>query len=157
MKKFLIMGSINAYAWKEIFPLVKFNKMDIGYLFNKKLSFANPVSDELKKICGICWYQSIKKNIDRKEIEFTKQYNPVDYPKYDNYDAINVDMYRDIPVDYEGEIGVPITFIQFMNRQKFELVCVIAPILNEKGLYKRLIIRNKHPVPTENNVNNADE
>ena len=143
MKKFLVIGSINAYAWKEIFPLVKFNKMDIGYLFNKDMSFIIPGSDELKKICGIAWYQSLKGNIDRKEIEFTKHYNPVDYPKYDNYDAINVDMYRDIPVDYEGEIGVPITFIQFMNRQKFELVCVIAPILNGKSLYKRLIIRRK--------------
>ena len=157
MKKFLIMGSINAYAWKEIFPLVKFNKIDIGYFFCKGMKFTNPYSNEYKKLCNVGWYQSLKKNIDRKEIEFTKQYNPVDYPKYDNYDAINVDRYKDIPVDYEGEIGVPISFAKFMNRQKFELVCVIAPILNGKQIYARLIIKNNHPVSTENTVNNSTD
>ena len=146
MKKFLIMGSINAYAWKEIFPLVKFNKMDVGYLFNKTLTFTIPGSDEKKKICGICWYQSLKKNIDRKEIEFTKQYNPVDYPKYDNYDAIEVSKSKNIPMDYTGLMGVPISFIYKLNPNRFELVdvwCSKKLYLNEKALYARLIIRRK--------------
>ena len=149
MKKFLVIGSINAYAWNEIFPLVKFNKMNIGYLFNKVMQFTNPCSDELKKICGICWYQSLKKNIDRPEIELTKHYNPVDYPKYDNYDAIEVSKVKNIPMDYTGLMGVPITFIRVINYQQFEIVGKIAPILNGKQLYKRLIIRNKHPVVSD--------
>ena len=143
MKKFLVIGSINAYTWNEIFPLVKFNKMDIGYLFNKDMSFIIPGSDELKKICCIAWYQSLKKNIDRPKIELTKYYNPVDYPKYDNYDAIEVSLCRNIPIDYTGLMGVPISFIRVINYQKFELVGKLAPILNGKGKYKRLLIRRK--------------
>lgn len=143
MKKFLIIGSINAYSWKEIFPLVKFNKMNAGYLFNTTLTFTIPCSGEQKKEGGICWYQTLKKNIDRQQIKLYKHYNTVEYPKYDNYDAINVDMYKDIPVDYYGLIGVPITFLKFMDRQKFELVRCINPIINDKCLYKRLIIRRK--------------
>lgn len=56
MKKFLIIGSINAVAWNEIFPMVKFNKMDIGYVFNKLISFTIPGSDKLKKMGTIAWY-----------------------------------------------------------------------------------------------------
>lgn len=56
MKKFLVIGSINAYAWKEIFQLVKFNKMDIGYLFSKGMKFINPDSNEYKKLCNVGWY-----------------------------------------------------------------------------------------------------
>lgn len=149
MKKFLILGSINAYTWNEIFPLVKFNKMDIGYLFNKVMQFTIPGSDELKKICGIAWYQSLNKNIERPEIEFTKYYNPIDYPKYDNYDAIEVSFCRDIPIDYTGVMGVPITFIRVTNYYQFEIVGKLAPILNGKGKYKRLLIRNKHPVVSD--------
>ena len=56
MKKFLIIGSINAVAWNEIFPLVKFNKMDIGYLFGKGVYFINPYSNEYKRLCNVGWY-----------------------------------------------------------------------------------------------------
>lgn len=56
MKKFLVIGNINAYSWKEIFPIVKFNKMDIGYLFSKGMKFINPDSNEYKKLCNVGWY-----------------------------------------------------------------------------------------------------
>ena len=154
MKKFLVIGSINAYTWKEIFPLVKFNKMDIGYLFNKGMSFINPYSNEYKKLGNVGWYQSIKKNIDRPKIELSKYYNPIDYPKYDNYDAIEVSMVKNIPIDYNGLMGVPITFIDKYNPEQFEIICTIAPVLNGKIKFVRLLIKNKHPVSTENNVNN---
>ena len=153
MKKFLIIGSINAYTWKEIFPLVKFNKMDIGYSFCEGMKFTNPYSNEYKKLCNVGWYQTLKKNIDRPEIELTKHYNPADYPKYDNYDAIEVSRIKNIPIDYKGLMGVPITFIRVTNYQQFEIVGKIAPILNGKPLYARLLIKNKHPVSTENTVN----
>lgn len=186
MKKFLIIGSINAYICKEIFSMVKFNKMDIGYLFHKNMSFTNPESNEHQNLSNVGWYQSLKNNIDRPKLELTKYYNPIDYPKYDNYDAINIDKSKDIPVDYEGEMGVPISFISFMNRQKFELIGVFnnydkpdiangcicgmdtewidkdgkvnlwrGPTIDKKAKYIRLIIKNKHPVSTENNVNNS--
>ena len=156
MKKFLIIGSINAYGWKEIFPLVKFNKMNIGYSFCKGMLFINPYSNEYKKLCNVGWYQSLKGNIGRPEIELSKYYNPVDYPKYDNYDAIEVSRTKNIPIDYTGLMGVPITFICVANYQQFEIVGKIAPILNGKQIYTRLIIKNKHPVSTENNANNVD-
>lgn len=154
MKKFLVIGSINAVAWNGIFPLVKFNKMDIGYVFNKFISFTIPGSDEYIKLNFVGWYQSLKNNIERPKIELSKYYNPVDYPKYDNYDAIEVSLCRNIPMDYTGLMGVPITFIKYINYQQFEIVGKIAPILNGKKLYVRLIIKNKHPVSIENNVNN---
>ena len=143
MKKFLVIGSINAYSWKEIFPMVKFNKMDIGYLFGKCVYFINPYSNEYKKLCNVCWYQSLKNNIERPKIELSKYYNPIDYPKYDNCDAIEVSLYRNIPIDYTGLIGVPISFIGYINYQQFEIVGKINPILNGKPIYSRLIIRRK--------------
>ena len=92
-------------------------------------------------------------------LELTKTYNPVDYPKYDNYDAIEVSKTKNIPMDYTGQIGVPLHFLNKYNPNQFEIICSIRPVVNGKTKFTRLIIRNKHPVSTENTVNNnnADE
>lgn len=91
-------------------------------------------------------------------MELTKTYNPVDYPKYDNYDAIEVSKTKNIPMDYTGKMGVPVHFLDKYNPEQFEIICSIFPVLNGKIKFARLIIKNKHPVSTENTVNNnADE
>ena len=89
----------------------------------------------------------MKNNIDRPKIELSKYYNPIDYPKYDNYDAIEVSC-RNIPMDYTGLMGVPISFFAKYNPKQFEIVDRIAPILNGKPIYARPAIKNKHPVST---------
>ena len=81
-------------------------------------------------------------------IELTKTYNPVDYPKYDNYDAIEVSKTKNIPMDYTGLMGVPLSFLDKYNPEQFEIICSIGPVLNGKAKFARLIIRNKHPVST---------
>ena len=87
-------------------------------------------------------------------MELTKKYNPEEYPKYDNYDAIEVSKTKNIPMDYTGLMGVPLHFLDKYNPEQFEIICSIAPVSNGKEKFARLIIRNKHPVQTENTVNN---
>ena len=86
-------------------------------------------------------------DFEKPFVELTKTYNPVDYPKYDNYDAIEVSKVKNIPMDYTGLMGVPLSFIPKMNNNQFELVdiyaCYKLPHLNGKYLYGRLIIRRK--------------
>ena len=92
-------------------------------------------------------------------MDLVRFFSPEDYPKYDNYDAINVDRTQDIPCDYPGVMGVPITFLDKYNPEQFEIVGVLnhgcdsifdkaKPILNGKELYARILIRNKHPQTT---------
>ena len=107
------------------------------------------------------FWTNLNYDFEKPFVELTKTYNPVEYPKYDNYDAIEVSRSKNIPMDYTGLMGVPISFIYKLNQNQFELVdiqvCSKLLKLSGKKLYERLIIRNKHPVSTENNANNADE
>ena len=108
------------------------------------------------------FWTNLNYDFEKPFVELTKTYNPVDYPKYDNYDAIEVSKSKNIPMGYSGLMGVPLSFIYKLNLNQFELVditgCSKLLKLNGKNLYGRLIIKNKHPVSTENNVNNnADE
>ena len=106
------------------------------------------------------FWTNLKYDFEKPFVELTKTYNPVDYPKYDNYDAIEVSKSKNIPMDYTGLMGVPLSFIYKLNPNQFELVdiwaCSKLLKLNGKNIYVRLIIKNKHPVPTENNVNIDD-
>ena len=114
-KKFLILGSVNCISYKDIFPLIKEEKMWLGtgivrwFLTNIK-NLENMVESPTY------WYT----NLDyewryREKILLVEKYTPEKYPKYDNYDAINVDRTKDIPKDYYGEMGVPITFLDKHN------------------------------------------
>ena len=137
MKKFLIIGNMNAITYKEIFPLIKDNQLWIGVSFNKSKWFKVP--DEYNKmdnasgykeengekyilVNGIAWFTNMEHNKRNELLILTKKYDPEKYPKYDNYDAINVDKVKDIPCDYNGEIGVPITFFDKYNPNQFEIV-----------------------------------
>ncbi len=121
-KKFVIIGNMNAITYKEFFPLVKDNKVWIGYMHLKH--FLQP-DGTIKTFGNIMWFT----NLDIK-----KRHVPIDlrgnyykghedkYPKYDNYDAINVDKVADIPIDYDGVMGVPITFLDKYCPEQFEIV-----------------------------------
>lgn len=120
-KKYLVIGNMNAITYKEIFPLLKDGKMWIGMTFNKTLSFKIPneyknysfIENDVKiaKVPSIAWFTNMETNKQNHPKCLIKTYNESEYPKYDNYNAINVNKTKDIPYDYEGVIGVPITIL----------------------------------------------
>ena len=124
-KKFVIIGNKNAITYKEIFPLIKDNKVWLGYTSPNE--FIIPGGEITKQVTGLCrWYTNL---------EIPKRHEPMllggsyergskkgMFPKYDNYDAINVDRVCDIPEDYDGVMGVPITFLDKYCPEQFEIV-----------------------------------
>lgn len=153
-KKFLIIGNQNAITYKEIFPLIMENRMWGGMTFNKTMEFIMPDLYELKGkayvdengnkhgyVPGVCWYTNLDLNRRHEKLELIRQYNPVDYPAYANYDAINVNKVSDIPFDYTGAMGVPITFLAKYNPEQFEILgcsLFLAKPMNkiaDKGTY----------------------
>lgn len=130
-KKFLIIGNKNAVTYKEIFPLLKDNQMWIGTRnINSDFWFIVPNGDKyekiendlkLKHIMG-CWFTNMDIPKRHEKLILWKKYTPEEYPKYDNYDAINVDKVSEIPCDYDGVMGVPITFLGDYNPDQFEIV-----------------------------------
>ena len=133
-KKFLIIGNQNAITYKEIFPLIRDEKIWLGNIGrigtfripkekainNKNAYLENGVY--YQKFGNVCWFTNLPvKRFDEK-ITLVKTYNPKDYPKYDNYNAIDVGKVVDIPKDYNGVMGVPITFLYSYNPKQFEIV-----------------------------------
>ncbi|MBR5436267.1 MAG: adenine-specific methyltransferase EcoRI family protein [Muribaculaceae bacterium] len=171
-KKFLIIGHQNAIKYKEIFPLIRNNKLWLGYGFKGGAThFVSPYDDiatagdhkrGMIRVSGVHWFTNLDHNKRHEELILFRTYNPEDYPYYDNYDAINVDKTADIPCDYDGVMGVPITFMDKYNPDQFEIIWTTdrggdgfldslkkhhtrfdAPVLNGKGLYTRILIRKK--------------
>ena len=163
-KKFIIIGNKNAITYKEIFHLIKENKIWLGYRnINKDMWLILPEKEEkyekfidgkkLKHIMA-CWFTNFDISKRHEELILYKNYNPQDYPKYDNYDAINVDKTSDIPCDYYGVMGVPITFLDKYNPDQFEILgdsryhdgkqeADDINIINGKQLYRRILIKRK--------------
>lgn len=155
-KKFLIIGNSNAITYKEIFPYLKDNKLWLGMNWVKE--FIQP-NGEIKKFGNICWFTNIENKKRNQPLDLYRKYNPTDYPKYDNYDAINVDKVTDIPEDYDGVMGVPITFLDKYCPNQFEIVgqlnvgCFMDEngwqgskgkhmlMVNGKDVYKRILIK----------------
>lgn len=137
-KKFIIIGNQNAITYKEIFPLLKDNKMWLGYNSGAQI-FRVPATIERKnlfvrdgvtyaKFGNICWYTNLEQPKRHELLPLYKKYTPEEYPKYDNYDAIEVSKVADIPYDYfpsessNGDMGVPITFLDKYNPEQFEII-----------------------------------
>ena len=154
-KQCLIIGNQNAFTYKEIFPLIKDNKLWTGYNMVKEF---NQPDGSIKKFGNVCWFTNMKTNKRNEELVLTKTYNAIDYPKYDNYDAIEVGKVINIPKDYDGIMAVPITFIDKLNPTQFEILgcsynygCPkewdtntnMNPVVNGKNKYKRIFIRRK--------------
>lgn len=146
-KKFIIIGNQNAITYKEIFPYIKDNKLWLGYNFVK--SFIQP-NGEVKKFGNILWYTNIPHDKRNWPMDFYRTYKPELYPKYDNYDAIEVSKVADIPMDYKGVMGVPITFLDKYNPEQFQIVGFRKGndnkdlSINGKCPYYRILIRFKN-------------
>ena len=131
-KKFLIIGNNNAIICKEIFHLVKDNKIWLGYNSNKTMEFQ--LADDYKKwnriengkkygkVPAISWFTNLDISKRHEDLILYKTYNSNDFPIYDNYNAINVDKVKDIPNDYDGIMGVPITFMNKYSPDQFDII-----------------------------------
>ena len=150
-KQFLIIGSQNAFTYKEVFPLIRDDKIWMGY--NMVKEFYQP-DGSIKKFGNICWFTNLPSMKRNEELVLVKKYNSIDYPKYDDYDAIEVSKVANIPMDYEGIMGVPITFLYKYNPNQFEIVGLMAttavtdinfgyPYVNGKKKFARVLIRRK--------------
>lgn len=140
-KKFVIIGNQNAITYKEIFPLLKENKMWIGCRFNRRVNGENmkfrvpdsyPMTGtevETDKngikyisVAGTGWFTNLDIEKRHEKLILYKTYTPEEYAHYDNYDAINVDKTADIPMDYDGVMGVPISFMDKFSPEQFEIL-----------------------------------
>lgn len=177
-KRFVLLGSINAVTYRSVFPLIMDNKLWLGNKpWSKEVYFI--VGDDYKKSLlehkkegsgyiiedgevyarnSSIWFTNLPIKKRKEDLILTKTYNPIDYPKYDNYDAINVDKVKDIPKDYYGVMGVPVSFMDKYSPNQFEIVgwtikgmCNVEfkdlgtsnPMICGKSKYKRLFIRRK--------------
>ena len=169
-KKFLVIGNQNAITYKEIFPLIKENKLWTGnnmvkifrvpQVTNKNCEVL-PNGDIIAKFGSICWFTNLDIKKRHEEIILYKKYNEEEFPKYDNYDAIEVSKVCEIPKDYDGIMGVPITFLYRYNPSQFEIVDINPHFftlvaqgfekpkqltlhkVNKKDPYARILIKRK--------------
>lgn len=177
-KHFVILGNQNAITYKEVWPLIQGGKLWLGTKSNMAMQLAvpegywakegSPVDDMGRSIVtvpGIAWFTNLDHVRRHEELPLWKKYTPEEYPRYDNYDAINVDKVKEIPVDYPGVIGVPITFLGKHNPEQFEIVGqsrMVAEVIEVDGKrisdlvyrkpdgslkypYMRVMIRNLNP------------
>ena len=156
-KKFLIIGNMNAITYKEVFKLMKENKIWLGY--TSPLEFMIP-GGVTKKVTGLTrWFTNLDTKKRHEDLILYKKYygNEKEYPTYDNYNAINVDKVKDIPADYEGICGVPITFMDKYNPEQFMIIGQMVttkidefnhgyPYVKGKKIYARILIKKKGEV-----------
>ena len=173
-KKFVIIGHQNALTYKEIFSLVKMNKLWLGNGFKggaghfinehyEDYATATDRKEGMIRVSGVHWFTNLDLSKRHEELILYKTYNEEDYPKYDNYDAIEVSKTNEIPLDYNGVMGVPITFMNKYNPEQFDILGLAAsagykeeivgipflgikdarPLLNGKNTYARIFIKNK--------------
>lgn len=178
-KDFLIIGNVNAITYKEIFPLIQNNKLWLGAsIHSGDREFRVPDSYPLNaagcrvdqngvkyiRVKGVRWFTTLDYSERHEDLILYRKYTPEDYPKYDNYNAIDVSKTSEIPCDYEDVMGVPITFMDKYSPDQFEIVGRAdaniasennpyhiegfrdkggAPLLNGSFVYKRVLIRRK--------------
>ena len=131
-KKFVIIGHQNAITYKEIFPLIKENKMWLGFGFRggaahfisnyENHATATDRKEGMIRVSGVVWFTNLDIKKRHEHLILYKKYSSEEYPTYDNYDAINVDKVADIPMDWDGVMGVPITFLGKHNPEQFEIL-----------------------------------
>lgn len=132
-KDFIVIGNTNALTYKKIFKLIKEDRLRTGHTnFNVGMYFFVPddwqkyhrIEDGRKmvRVSTSCWFTTLSVSKHNEFITLYRKYSSEEYPKYDNYDAINVDKVADIPYDYEGVMGVPITFLDKFNPEQFEIM-----------------------------------
>jgi hypothetical protein len=171
-KKFVIVGHQNAITYKDIFKLIKENKLWLGYGFKggaghfintqyEDYASAGDHKEGMIRVSGVHWFTNLDIDKRHEDLLLYKKYNQEEFPSYDNYDAINVDKTKDIPMDYQGNIGVPITFLDKYNPEQFEIIGQgqgnLYRELTDKGLKQKFVddyyanggtgsIKEDHPV-----------
>ena len=169
-KKFIIVGNQNAITYKDIFSLIRDNTIWLGtksgdmkfivpdhYEMRPNRSWRDEDGTNWRSLGNTCWFTNLDHPQRHEEIILWKSYNSDDYPKYDDYDAINVNKVAEIPADYQGSMGVPITFLNKYNPEQFEILGIDRYIednpnygkrftINGKEVYARIIIRNRNPI-----------
>lgn len=164
-KKFLIIGHQNNVTYKEVFNLIKQNKLWLGYGFKGSVGFfinehydnyaiAKDKKDNMIRVSGVHWFTNLNNSKRNSFLELNEVYNENNYPKYDNYDCIEVSKTKLIPIDYNGYMGVPISYLDKHCPEQFD-ICglddhrVIYPLsaksnkINGKNIYRRIIIKRK--------------
>ena len=161
-KDFLIVGNMNAITYKEIFPLIKSEKIWLG-INNGPKKFEVPDSysapskkgiiyengKRFSKLGNVNWFTNLDYAKRHEDLILYRRYSSNEYATYDNYDAINVDKVSDVPMDYDGAMGVPISFLSKLNPDQFEIVKFRKGdddkdlSINSKPKYFRIVIRNK--------------
>ncbi len=170
-KKFVIVGHQNAITYKEIFKLIKDNKLWLGFGFTggaghfintqyENYATASDKKEGMIRVSGVHWFTNLDINKRHEDLILYKNYTPEEYPKYDHFDGINVDKTKDIPMDYKGNMGVPITFLDKYNPEQFEIIdglnrysILEGPTAETQGkylsqvngnpIYVRIVIKNK--------------
>ena len=159
-KKFLIIGHQNAIHYKECFALIQNNKMWLGYGFKggaghfisnyEDIASASDHKEGMIRVSGVTWFTNLEIRKRHEDLPLYKFYSSEEYPRYDNYEAINVNKTTDIPCDYDGVMGVPITFMDKYNPEQFEILGTSttampkgAPYVNGKRIYERILIKRK--------------
>lgn len=173
-KKFVIVGHQNAITYKDIFKLIKDNNLWLGYGFKggaghfintqyEDYATAGDHREGMIRVSGVHWFTNLDISKRHEDLILYKPYNEEEYPTYDNYDAINVNKTKDIPMDYSGVMGVPITFLDKYSPEQFEILGLSAsagyneeivgipflgdkdarPLINGKNTYARIFIKNK--------------
>lgn len=163
-KKFIIIGHQNAITYRDIFKLIKENKLWLGFGFKgnaghfiskyQDYAAAGNHKEGMVRVSGVNWFTNLEISKRHEKLILYKKYIPEEYPKYDNYDAINVDKTADIPCDYNGIMGVPITFLDKYNPEQFEIIGSMAsttvdtiskgyPFINGERKYARILIRKR--------------
>ena len=167
-KRFIIIGNQNAVTYKEIFSYFKENKVWLGnnsgnmefkvpnyYEPRQTRYWEDESGQKWRSLGNICWFTNLDISKRHENLILYKSYSPEEYPNYDNYNAINVNKVAEIPFDYAGIIGVPITFLDKYNPEQFEIVGIDRYVednpnyghrfsINGKEIYARILIRNKN-------------
>jgi len=180
-KHFIVMGTLNGCKYRETFPLIRDNQMWLGYYFNKTYEYKVPddydfvpgkfrvdeKGNHYIKVPGICWFTNLDLKKRHENLILVRKYSEENYPKYTNYDGIDVKNINDIPCDYSGIMGVPISFMGQYNPEQFEIIGLgegdlakeIGITRNHEGRtkveyeengefirpYARILVRNKQP------------
>ena len=170
-KQFLFISNLNAITYKEFFKNIKENKLWLGYGFRggaghfinqhyEDYATATDRKEGMIRVSGVHWFTNLDITKRHEDLILYKTYNPKEYPKFDHYDAINVDKTNEIPIDYEGNIGVPITFLNKYSPEQFEIIdglnrysILDGPTpetqgkylsqINGNPIYVRIVIKNK--------------
>lgn len=165
-KKFLVIGHQNAITYKEIFPLIMDNKIWLGHGFKgnaahfisqyEDTATASDRREGMIRVSGVQWFTNLDVSKRHEELILYKKYTAAEYPKYDDFDAIEVGKTSEIPMDYDGIMGVPITFLNKYNPDQFEIVGNLGSYapdgyslaskihINGQKIYKRIAIRNRN-------------